>query len=124
MRSVRRKDTAPELKVRRVLHGLGLRFRIHRKDLPGSPDVVLPSRRIAIFVHGCFWHRHEECQRTTTPKSNRIFWLDKFRKNVARDRRNELALIELGWKVVVVWECETRNDDELEERLRMECAKE
>ena len=94
--------------VRRVLHGAGYRFRLHRRDLPGSPDVVLPRHRLAVFVHGCFWHRHTGCPRTTTPKTRAAFWASKFAANIARDERATAELGRLGWRVHVVWECETR----------------
>ena len=110
-------DTSPELAVRRLLHRLGYRFRLHRRSLPGTPDICFPGRRKAIFVHGCFWHRHEGCRRTTTPVTRRSFWRDKFQKNVARDRTNLRDLNQLGWSVMVVWECETADLDGLAPRL-------
>jgi DNA mismatch endonuclease, patch repair protein len=106
MAAVRRQHTKPELNLRRALHRSGLRFRLHRHDLPGTPDVVLITARVAIFVNGCFWHRHEGCRKSTTPATRTHFWLDKFEKNVARDRRARLSLEASGWQVVVVWECE------------------
>ncbi len=109
---VRQSSTAPELVVRRALAALGHRFRIRNRDLPGSPDVANRKRQWAIFVHGCFWHRHPDCTRTTTPKRNRQFWLDKFRANRTRDRRAQRALAALGYRVVVVWECETERRPE------------
>jgi len=118
MSCVRRRDTRPEIVVRRLLHGLGLRFRLQRADLPGRPDIVLVRRRTAIFVHGCFWHRHRGCRRTTTPATRREFWLEKFRANRSRDGRNQRALEALGWRVVVVWECETLAIEQLEARLK------
>lgn len=99
------KDTAPELTVRRFLHQEGFRFRLHRRDLPGRPDIVLTRYRVAILVHGCFWHRHPRCRYATTPSSNRAFWQAKFAQNVARDRRNLRDLRRLGWKPIVIWEC-------------------
>jgi len=118
MRSVGRKDTGPEMAVRRLLHAQGFRFRLHRKELPGSPDIVLPKHRLAIFVHGCFWHRHPGCPKATTPKTRSKFWLDKFRSNQERDRRVTRQLQRLGWEVMVVWGCETKNPDALRNRLR------
>lgn len=118
MRAVRRKDTTPELRVRRLAHRLGLRFRLHRHDLPGTPDMVFPRWRIALFVHGCFWHRHSGCRYATMPATRREFWEAKFTANQARDRRQAEQLRSLGWRVVVVWECETRLLQELEARLR------
>lgn len=112
------RDTKPEKLVRRLLHAMGRRFRLHRRDLPGTPDIVLPATRKAIFVHGCFWHRHEGCRKSTTPKTRTAFWLDKFAANVERDARKELQLREAGWDVITVWECETRDLGALEIRLR------
>jgi DNA mismatch endonuclease (patch repair protein) len=117
MAAIRGKDTAPEVAVRRMLHGIGLRFRLHRKDLPGRPDIVLPKHRTVVLVHGCFWHRHEGCRYTTTPKTRQEFWLDKFRSNVLRDRRNQAILEQLGWRVLVVWECELRKPEALRRRI-------
>ncbi|MFM0241371.1 very short patch repair endonuclease [Paraburkholderia phytofirmans] len=118
MKSVRQRDTSPEMAVRRALHKLGYRFRLHRKDLPGTPDVVLPRHRLAIFVHGCFWHRHPGCKLATTPSSNTGYWLPKFAANVARDARKTTELRELGWRVETVWECETGSPFELSRRLQ------
>ena len=111
------KDTRPELAVRRLLHRLGYRYRLHRRDLPGRPDICFPGRRKAIFVHGCFWHRHDGCRRTTTPKTRTSFWTAKFEGNIARDRMNLSDLGKLGWKAIVVWECETTDLDGLALRL-------
>lgn len=118
MRAVGRRDTRPELRVRRALHSLGYRFRLHRKDLPGTPDIVLPKYRTCIFVHGCFWHRHKGCKKTTPPKSNVDFWKEKFTRNISRDEQNKRALEALGWNVVLVWECETEDNDILLNTLR------
>ena len=117
MAGIKRRDTAPEIAVRCIAHKLGLRFRLHRKELPGRPDLVFPKHRLAVFVHGCFWHRHEGCRYAYTPKSRVAFWTDKFARNVARDKRNEEALHDLGWKVLVIWECETRDDETVRRRL-------
>ncbi|MFZ5811310.1 MAG: very short patch repair endonuclease [Thermodesulfobacteriota bacterium] len=117
MSRVKGKDTSPEKIVRSLLHRLGYRFRLHRKDLPGRPDVVLPKKRIAIFVHGCFWHRHEGCPRATTPRTNQDYWLQKFSRNVARDKKAFSDLTALGWSVIVVWECEMKNIPLLTERF-------
>ena len=111
MAGIKGRNTAPERTVRRVAHRMGLRFRLHRKNLPGSPDLILPRRRLAVFVHGCFWHRHEGCRYAYTPKSRIAFWTEKFTQNVARDRRNEAALRDLGWRVLIIWECETRDEE-------------
>ncbi|MEF2242808.1 MULTISPECIES: very short patch repair endonuclease [Xanthomonas] len=118
MRSVRQKDTSPEVIVRRAAHSLGARFRLHQKSLPGSPDMVFPSRKLCIFIHGCFWHRHPGCRLASTPGSNVDFWLEKFQKNVDRDNRKSEELKSLGWRVEVIWECETRNRDSLLARLK------
>lgn len=107
MARVRGKDTKPELKVRRFLHAAGLRFRLQARELPGRPDIVFRSRRLAVFVHGCFWHRHDdpECKLARMPKSRQEFWGPKLTANAERDRRNTEALRELGWTVEIVWEC-------------------
>lgn len=118
MQSVSSKNTKPELLVRSLLHHMGLRFRLHRKSLPGSPDIVLPKYRTVVFVHGCFWHRHPGCRYASIPRTRQEFWLPKFDANVQRDAKKEAQLQELGWRVLVVWECETRKPAELEERLR------
>lgn len=117
MSRIRGKDTAPEKAVRSCLHGLGYRFRLHRKDLPGSPDIVLPRHRTAVFVHGCFWHRHPGCRFAYRPKSNVVFWKEKFKENVARDRRKASALRKQGWRVLVIWECETVSVARLRRKL-------
>lgn len=103
------RDTKPELVVRRTIHRMGFRFRLHRRDLAGTPDIVLPRHKLVIFVHGCFWHRHEGCRHSTTPKTRTTFWTAKFDANIERDRRNAAALELAGWRVATVWECETRN---------------
>ena len=117
MARVKGKNTKPELLVRHALHALGYRFRLHRGNLPGRPDIVLPKYRTAIFVHGCFWHRHPGCSKATTPKTRTDFWQDKFETNIARDRRNVVALEDDGWQVLTVWECETRQIEGLGRRL-------
>ena len=104
MGNVRQKNTNPEKVLRTALHNSGLRYRLHDRALPGTPDIVIRRYRAAIFVHGCFWHSHG-CQRSTVPKSNRVFWESKFRANRDRDERNRLGLLERGWRVLVVWEC-------------------
>ncbi len=116
MSRVRGKDTKPEMVVRRLAHRLGYRFRLHRRDLPGTPDLVFPSRKKAIFVHGCYWHRHD-CSKATTPKSNVDFWQKKFDDNIMRDNKNIDDLAELGWGTMVVWQCETGRLQELAQRL-------
>lgn len=117
MQAVKSKDTGPELAVRRLLHGMGYRFRLHRRDLPGTPDIVLPKYRKAIFVHGCFWHSHG-CSKGQPPKSRRDYWLPKLEQNVERDRRKIEQLEREGWKVLVVWQCETKDIEALTARLQ------
>ena len=109
MRLVRGKDTRPEMVVRRLAHALGYRFRLHRRDLPGVPDLAFPGRRKVVFVHGCFWHRHDDpgCWRSRLPKSRPEFWVPKLNANAARDAAVEAALRAAGWEVLVIWECET-----------------
>lgn len=109
MSGIRAKNTKPELIIRRALFALGFRFRLHRRDLPGSPDIVLPGRRVALFVHGCFWHRHKGCRYAKLPTTRLAFWKGKLDGNVSRDKRAETALLDQGWRVLVVWECSTRN---------------
>lgn len=118
MRAVRSKDTKPEHVVRRLAHGLGYRFRLHRKDLPGRPDLVFPGRRAVILVHGCFWHGHDCSKGQKRPATNQAFWDAKLDGNKERDEKNEAALKEAGWRVLVVWECELRDRDALATRLR------
>lgn len=117
MSRIRGKDTRPEIAVRSLLHRMGLRFRLHRRDLPGSPDIVLPGRGPVVFVHGCFWHRHRGCKGTTVPKTRVEFWEAKFARNVERDARNRRDLRRLGWRSLVVWECELKDMAKLERRL-------
>lgn len=117
MSRITSKDTKPEIVVRFLLHSLGYRFRLHRKDLPGKPDIVLPKYKTVIFVHGCFWHRHEGCKKATTPKSNMEYWLNKFARNISNDIRHKRELQELGWSVIVIWECETKNVQMIMDKL-------
>ncbi|MBD3738729.1 MAG: DNA mismatch endonuclease Vsr [Pseudomonas balearica] len=124
MSRIKGRDTRPEWIVRRALHRGGLRYRLHGRDLPGRPDIVFPSRRLAIFVHGCFWHRHNHpaCRLTRTPKSRVEFWVAKFAANQARDARDVSALEAAGWTVIIVWECELGDPSKLEalvERIRV-----
>lgn len=112
------KDTQPELTVRRLLTEMGLRYRLHRRDLPGKPDIVFGPRRLVLFVHGCFWHRHRGCRMASMPSANAAFWQTKFDANMARDRRNTAALKRAGWRVAVIWECETRQPERLARRLQ------
>ena len=117
MASIRSKDMKPELAVPKIAHALGFRFRLHRKDLPGKPDLVFPKYQAVIFVHGCFWHRHPGCYLAYTPKSRKAFWNQKFEGNVIRDKKASTMLRRLGWRVLVVWECELQNHDRLARRL-------
>ncbi|MEM8695914.1 MAG: DNA mismatch endonuclease Vsr [Pseudomonadota bacterium] len=116
MSRVPRFDSKPEIVVRKLAHALGYRFRLHRKDLPGRPDIVFPRLRKVIFVHGCFWHRHD-CKKATTPKSNTRFWIEKFENNVKRDQKALNDLKDLGWGTMVVWECEIKNVERLVDRV-------
>ena len=109
MSAIKSKNTKPEIKVRKVLHSMGYRFRLHVKDLPGSPDIVLPKYKTVIFVHGCFWHRHKNCKYASTPKTRQEFWEAKFRENSNRDRINQENLFSKGWKIIIVWECEIKD---------------
>jgi DNA mismatch endonuclease (patch repair protein) len=119
MARVRARDTKPELLVRRLAHGMGYRFRLHRRDLPGCPDLVFPGRRKVIFVHGCFWHRHgEDCPLTRWPKSKMEFWRPKLEANRTRDVRNQRELSALGWRYLVIWECELRDRECLAMRIK------
>lgn len=118
MSAVRGRNTKPEMIVRRLLHSMNYRYRLHRKNLPGSPDIVFGSRRKAIFVHGCFWHRHPGCSKATSPKTRSEFWTEKFDRNVERDRQVERRLADMNWRSLVVWECETRSPEVLAPRLR------
>ena len=116
MGGFRSKDTKPEMLVRRALHRLGYRFRLHRRDLPGKPDIVLPRHQTAILVHGCFWHQHPGCGDARMPKTTQDYWTEKFRRNLERDTASAAALASLGWNVAVIWECEARRHD-LHDRL-------
>ena len=118
MSRIRSINTKAELIVRQAAHALGYRFRLYRKELPGRPDLVFPSRRVVLFVNGCFWHRHARCRRAATPKSRTDFWRNKFRRTVERDQRVAEALTALGWRVSVIWECQTLRRNEVERLLR------
>ena len=111
MSAIKSKNTKPEIAVRKLLHSMGYRFRLHRKDLPGSPDIVLPKYKTVIFVHGCFWHRHQNCKYASTPKTRQEFWEAKFRENINRDKLNQENLSSKGWKIIIVWECEIKDKD-------------
>ncbi|HHZ91751.1 TPA: DNA mismatch endonuclease Vsr [Candidatus Poribacteria bacterium] len=117
MSRIRSKGSAPEMLVRRVIHRLGYRFRLHVKNLPGKPDLVLKRHKLIVLVNGCFWHRHQGCKRSTTPKSNQEYWIPKFEGNVTRDLKNQKALREMGWRVETIWECETKDWNKLTARL-------
>lgn len=121
MSRIRSKDTSPEMRVRSCLHKAGFRFRLHVAKFPGSPDILLPKHRTAIFVHGCYWHRHKGCKQGAyfpkDPRQGVEFWREKFEKNVQRDLKNRTLLERLGWKVAVIWECQTKNDELLREQV-------
>lgn len=117
MRAVKSHDTAPEMLVRRLVHSLGFRFRIHRKDLPGKPDLAFITKRKAIFVHGCFWHGHDCKRGARAPKENAEYWLHKIKRNRERDTSNLMKLKEQGWSALVLWECELKNIQQLRETI-------
>jgi DNA mismatch endonuclease (patch repair protein) len=118
MRAIRSQNTKPEMLVRRLVHALGYRFRLHRRDLPGKPDIVFPSRRKIINVHGCFWHQHSECRDGRPPRSNSGYWSEKLAGNLARDLKNSRLLQEAGWGELVIWECEIDDKVALESKIR------
>lgn len=120
MRAIRSKNTAPELVVRRFLHAAGYRFRLHRSDLPGKPDIVLPKHKAVIFVHGCFWHQHPnpDCRNAQMPRSNTAYWSPKLARNTARDHAAAEQLRTMGWRVFTIWECETKRLADLEKALQ------
>ncbi|MDS0773419.1 very short patch repair endonuclease [Escherichia coli] len=115
MQAVRSRDTKPEMIVRRFLHAQGLRYRLHGRDLPGSPDIVFPGKRFVVFVHGCFWHQHPNCPASSRPKTNTDYWDKKLDRNVERDLAVKKSLEQKGWSVKVVWECQIKNNVKLEE---------
>jgi DNA mismatch endonuclease, patch repair protein len=117
MARIRSKDTQPELRVRSLLHGLGFRFRLHSKQLPGSPDIILPKYNAVIFVHGCLWHGHSKCRRGRRPMSNVDYWNRKITRNLERDATNAELLRRLGWKRIVIWECELKDSNQIVNRL-------
>jgi DNA mismatch endonuclease (patch repair protein) len=118
MSRIRTKHTGPELKVRSVAHGSGYRFSLHRDDLPGKPDIVFPRYRSVVFVHGCFWHQHAGCQKSAMPAARREFWTAKLSRNVVRDAENRRGLRRAGWRVLVIWECQTRERDVVARKLK------
>ena len=117
MSCIRGKNTKPELIVRSLLHNMGYRFRLHRDDLPGKPDITLPKYNKIVFVHGCFWHGHKNCPRAKRPTTNEIFWNDKLNKNIERDRATISNLKKLGWDVLTIWSCEVKNTEKLTNKL-------
>lgn len=117
MSRVSGKDTAPEMIVRKMIHGIGFRYRLHTRDLPGSPDITLRRLKKAIFVHGCFWHGHEGCKRAKRPSANADFWNRKIDQTIARDAEAQRRLREMGWEVLVVWQCQMRDAESLYERI-------
>ena len=117
MSAIKSKNTKPEITVRKLLHSMGYRFRLHKKDLPGSPDIVLPKYKTVIFVHGCFWHRHQNCKYASNPKTRREFWEKKFKENIERDKKTQKKLKNLGLKTKIVWECEIKKQDKLIKKL-------
>jgi len=120
MSQIRAKNTKPEIAVRSILHRMGFRYRLHVRALPGCPDIVLPRWRSVVLVHGCFWHRHVGCNQAYTPKTRKKFWLTKFEGNLDRDKKNQAALRAAGWKLIVVWECEVRDKEQLIRRFERE----
>jgi DNA mismatch endonuclease (patch repair protein) len=118
MSRIKSGNTKPEIVVRSLLHNMGYRFRLHRKDLPGKPDIVLPRYKSIIFVHGCFWHRHKECKNTTSPKTKKTFWREKFKANVIRDKKVQEELKSMGWKILIIWECELPDLDRVKKLIK------
>lgn len=117
MSLIRSANTKPEIIVRKLLHSLGYRFRLHKKDLPGKPDIVLKKYKTVIFVHGCFWHQHKGCKRSNIPKSNRAYWKPKLEHNIRKDAQHKRELKKLGWKTIIVWECEIKNLEKLRKAI-------
>ncbi len=118
MARIKGKDTKPELRVRSMLHKMGYRFRLHRRDLPGNPDLTLPRYKKVIFIHGCFWHGHEGCRRSKRPSTNVAFWTKKLDKNIKRDQRNIRELREMGWDTLIIWTCELKDEERLRKKIR------
>ena len=117
MSRIKSGNTKPEIVVRSLLHNMGYRFRLHRKDLPGKPDIALPRYNSVIFVHGCFWHRHKECKNASNPKTKKTFWREKFKANVNRDRKVQKELKSMGWRILIIWECELAEVDSVINKL-------
>jgi len=118
MSAIRSKNTNPETVVRSLLFALGYRYRLHKKDLPGKPDIILKKHNTVIFVHGCFWHQHKECKRANIPKSNKKYWIPKLERNAERDKINKRELNRLGWNVITIWECETKDSGKITAELK------
>ena len=118
MARVKGKDTTPEMRVRRLVHGMGYRYRLHRSDLPGTPDLVFPSRRKVIFIHGCFWHRHPNCRLARLPKSKREFWESKLEQNRKRDLLNQDKIHQMGWYFLITWECMLDDMNKVDIKIR------
>jgi len=118
MSAIRSKNTNPETVVRSLLFALGYRYRLHKKDLPGKPDIILKKHNTVIFVHGCFWHQQKECKRANIPKSNKKYWIPKLERNVERDKINKRELNRLGWNVITIWECETKDSGKITAELK------
>jgi len=118
MAKIRSRDTKPELQVRKIIHGMGYRYRLHRRDLPGTPDIVFPSRKKVVFIHGCFWHRHTNCKIGHIPKTKQEFWIHKLEENAKRDQINIKKLKSLGWESLVIWECQIKHTDQIIEKIR------
>ena len=117
MSLIRSSNTKPEILVRKILHSLGFRFRLHQKSLPGKPDVVLKKYKSVIFVHGCFWHQHKGCKRSNMPKSNTAYWKPKLERNIKRDKHHKIELKKLGWKIITIWECESKNIEKIKKKI-------
>jgi DNA mismatch endonuclease, patch repair protein len=117
MSHVKSKDTKPEILIRSIVHRLGFRFRKYQSDLPGKPDIVLAKHRKVIFIHGCFWHGHKKCSRSSRPQSNKSFWIEKLDKNIERDKKNKRDLESQNWKVLIIWTCETKNILKLQNKI-------
>lgn len=117
MSSVKRQNTGPEVRVRKLLHAMGYRFRLHKKELPGTPDIALSRYKAAIFVHGCFWHQHRGCKYSRRPSSNISYWNKKLDANIERDRKNIKELVKLGWKVLILWQCEIKDAEAIKRKI-------
>ena len=123
MSLIKAKDTKPEVIVRRIIHRLGFRFRLHKSDLPGKPDIVLKKYQTVIFVHGCFWHQHTSCSRANIPKTNKQYWMPKLERNAVRDKINKRKLKKDGWRIITIWECQIKDPEQLKDKLIKELIK-